>query len=368
MNKILDKTVLLCILMLPLYGFAGTEHKVLPFTKTKSIERSFPLKAQTQVEVVSKYGDIKFRNWDKDSVRFEVNVIAESDQEDYAEMLLGLAEIKFIAAGGSVRSELAWGEQLNAVKRNSMEMMLNLKKNHRIRIDHVVYLPKSTSVLIENRFGDVEMEAITGKLIAKVHHGDFRAGLVSEARLLNVKYGRIEAEEITVGEIQLSFGSMNLPAATELRIQSSGSEIRIGSAGQLNVKSSNDKFDIEKLHSLSGNSSLTSFRIRELLHAIDFDIRFGDIVVRKISRDYDHINLQSGSSDIELIFDPAASFGFDLDLDNVRSLVINSASKKITNDSQIEKRRIISGSFGKQNDSPVKVKLRTKAGNVRMEQ
>ncbi|QIA09748.1 hypothetical protein [Draconibacterium halophilum] len=47
------------------------------FTDTKEIRKSYAITPETQIEITNKYGKIDFKNWDKDSVKFQINIRVE---------------------------------------------------------------------------------------------------------------------------------------------------------------------------------------------------------------------------------------------------------------------------------------------------
>lgn len=47
------------------------------FTDTKEIRKSYAITPETQIEITNKYGKIDFKSWDKDSVKFQINIRVE---------------------------------------------------------------------------------------------------------------------------------------------------------------------------------------------------------------------------------------------------------------------------------------------------
>lgn len=363
----LVKTLLL--MLMPFAAAASgdeTSGSVYPHTETRTRSRSFPATAQPTVEIVNKYGDIQIRNWEKDSVRFEVQITAESDDREYMDLLLEMADVRFASNGSSIRAELLWGENVSAFKRSSVDVTLNVSKNHKLQISYVVFVPEKTNLKIDNRFGDVEVGDIGGKLYATLFHGDLRAKRIADARSVTVKYGRVDAEEIGEGYFDLSFGDMNIMKAQQLRIESSGSEIALEEVHQLDLRSVNDKLDLEKVYTLSGTSSMSDIRIRTLVLSADFSCKFGDFIVRKTEKHFQSINLSGASGDVRIGFENGAVFSYDLQLENSKGFSFPPAVVTVEQDETLDKKRMISGYFAKA-DQAVKVRISMRAVSVRFE-
>lgn len=344
---------------------AATENGSFPFSETKNISRSFPSVPNMRVEVINKYGDVQIETWNKDSVRVEVNITAQSDDMEDVRVLLDMADVDISGGSGFVLAQLNWGQNQSAWKRSAVEVMLNLNKDQRLNIDYTIYMPANLSLKIDNRFGNVMMGDFFGKTYLQVMHGDVRAHHLKDLRSAVVKYGRIDIDEMGEATVSLSFGEINCNQVDELTINSSSSEINIEKVNSLVVSSTSDKFDLEHVVKMTGSGMLSNFRIRELQQKIVLTAKFGSISLRKVQKDFEMISLTAYSNDISIGFETQAAFAFGIQLENGKNFTFPQSMVAVEEDELIGKIRRIKGTFNK--GTAQKVTISGKSTTLRFE-
>jgi hypothetical protein len=342
-----------------------TENGSFPFSETKNISRSFPSVPNMRVEVINKYGDVQIETWNKDSVRVEVNITAQSDDMEDVRVLLDMADVDISGGSGFVLAQLNWGQNQSAWKRSAVEVMLNLNKDQRLNIDYTIYMPANLSLKIDNRFGNVVFGDFTGKTYLQVMHGDVRAHQLKDLRSAVVKYGRMDIDELGEGTVSLSFGEINCNKVDELSINSSSSEINIEKVNALVVSSTSDKFDLEYVGKISGSGMLSNFRIRELTQKLVLTAKFGSVSIRKVKQDFEMITLSAYSNDVSIGFESQAAFAFGIQLENGKNFTFPQSMVNIEDDELIGKIRRIKGSFNK--GTSQKVTISGKSTTLRFE-
>lgn len=341
------------------------DHVPLNWSEEKYYTKSFAANSSSTVSVTNKYGDVKVENWDKDSVFFEVKIVAEADEAQHAKALIQIAEVEFITSGSQIEANLLWGKDLNTVKRSTVDMMLSLKNNQRIQIDFTVHVPKGVNLKVENRFGNILLPEITGKCYLEVNHGDVRSLLLKDARSVYVRYGKVDIRKVINGNFDLGFSDLTIEEADDISVKSSNTDIIIEKVQQVNFKSNNDHINIESAQKVSGSMMMSDTRIRELGHSLSLTCRFGDLNVRKVMSGFAGIMLDGNLTDISLAFENSASFGYTVSLENGKSFAPPAGNSKYE-EQVVGKSKIINGSFG--NGGANKVNVSVKASVVRFEQ
>lgn len=143
------------------------------------------------------------------------------------------------------------------------------------RIDYSIKMPEAINLIIDNSFGDVKIDGISGKLSLKVQHG-------------NVFIGKATAAG---NSMDIQFGDIRIETINQLNLVCQHGDIRIGSARDLEMKV---QFGDSKIDELSGhcriNSNHGDITIQKLagdLRDLDFDIMFSDLDIGNLgSRSY----------------------------------------------------------------------------------
>ena len=78
---------LICLMILPALGSAMDENS--PEEK-KTLLYSYPLNAETYVEIQNKYGNVEVDLWDKDSIEVRIEITVQSDKDEDLDEMMGL--------------------------------------------------------------------------------------------------------------------------------------------------------------------------------------------------------------------------------------------------------------------------------------
>lgn len=314
------KILLNLLWLIPFSGLASNDETVyLPYEETKSIRKSFAANSSTTVEIINKYGDISVETWDKDSVRFEVNITARASKLSSARELFEMADVKFTANSSVVLASLLWGENVNAFKRGSVEMTLAAGSSQEIRIDYKVYMPVNSTIKIENRFGDLFLPEIKGKTYISLWHGNLRGENIKNAKSIEVKYGDIKLKSVTEGELEILFGDIEIENAGELNIHASSGTVEIENIEDLHIEGTNNKIRIESAEEINIDLLLSDIRVRKLKKKFTAVTKMCDIKIDRTESSFQVIDCNSFGGDINLSFDPSSSFLFEANLEKSKT-------------------------------------------------
>ena len=206
--------------------------------KTKSIQRVFSLNEESYAEIANKYGDIVIEHWDKDSIDFEIEIIARSEKQWNLEDMLDKIDVDFTSSASFVLAETKWSDNVSFFTKKGYDIKQGLGSEDKIEVNYVIRLPKWLPLEISNRFGNVFIGKHEGDLEVFVSYGDFRAREIKKGKKIEVKYGKLKVKSIVYANIILGGAkSADIDEAEELIIESSSSEIEIAHVGNLNIRS-----------------------------------------------------------------------------------------------------------------------------------
>lgn len=349
-------------------GFAfANENKDRLFIHTESKNRSHSFYApdNSVLSIENKYGNIRFLNWEKDSVSIQVSITAHADRKDHAEMLLGLAEIEFKTLGSELQANLQWGKELSSTKRTAVETMLTMRSDQKIQIDFTVMLPKKMTIKVENRFGDVELPLEIKKCFIQLHHGDLRGEKIVDARSIHVRYGKVDIKEIQSADFDLVFSDLDIQKGEDISLKSSNSKITIESVSLLQIKSTNDKIHIEQLEKISGNISFSTLRVKTLGNSAQLVVKYGSILFKKVLANFSGINISGSGTDVDLNFESNAAFKCNITMENQKSFSSGFSLGKL-NETRVDKTVFYEGSIGK-NGTETKLMINLKSSHLRLD-
>ncbi|MCJ7447494.1 MAG: hypothetical protein MUO72_07375 [Bacteroidales bacterium] len=298
------------------------------FRKTVQVNRDMTL------ELNNKYGAIHITPWETDSlsVRVEVEAFA-SNQERLNKMFQGI-EINISETSYLVRAQTDFTQNISMLFESFKGMTSKLiPYESRIQINYFINAPEYLNMRIINKYGDVYMEDNTGTFSLSLSNGSFKANSLNKTSGIELTFCDATINKITGGDIDASFSEVVIGESQDLTITSVSSRFNLNRAGKINTESRRDKFFIGKVNSVRGNSYFTDFRIEELSNELNIETKYGSLNADLIDKTFELLTINSGYTDINLVFDPAVSY--NIDIRHVNSFLVLPEK-----DSRIEKKTL----------------------------
>jgi hypothetical protein len=336
-------------------------------SETRSFIKTLSVNSETTLEISNKYGRIEITPWNKDSVyiRAEIKAYAK-DRSKLSKMFDGIS-VNINDSKYLVRGQTEFTSNINTLF-ESFKGMTNkiIQYDSHIEINYYINIPEYLNLKIDNKYGDVYMENITGEFRITISNGSFKAGSIGKNSSLNMAFCDANINSIVSGNIDASFSEVSIGSSEDLSLNSISSKYDIKKAGMLRGESKRDKFFIESIGSLQFNSYFSDFKLNNLIKEINLTTRYGSLNTDLIEKDFESININSHYSDISLNFDQGASYNLDIRHLNTFLVLpdknIKTEQKALNED---KKEYMTTGTFGK-NPGKSKVKIDATRGNIYM--
>ncbi|WP_372651097.1 DUF4097 family beta strand repeat-containing protein [Draconibacterium sp.] len=337
------------------------------FTDTKEIRKSYAITPETQIEITNKYGKIDFKSWDKDSVKFLINIRVE--EKKLSKLEESIEEIDFDITNSEhyliVRTivEKNLGTLGREIKKFK-ETLLSSDGN--IQVDYTVWLPDSNRLKVDNKFGDIYIGDYKGEADITLSNGNMKA---HDFRHLNLTLNFADAtiNKIEKGRLDCNFSELFTKEMGTIHLQSKSTEFEFQEVESLSASSRRDKFRIRKVELLDAQCSFTTFRINKLVDRAKIQAEYGDIEMEGTEADFSGVNIESRSTDINLYFNSESAFSFDIQH--------TKADVSFDSDFSIEKEDVldekeneikITGNFRKTQNPSEKLTIRANSGNINL--
>lgn len=317
-------------------------------SETRNFIKTLPVGRQTTLEVYNKYGTIQITQWKKDSamIRSEIKAVA-SNKEKLDKMFDGIS-ISMSESATQIKAETKFTQNIGMLFENFKGMTSKLiTYDSRVEINYFITLPEYLNLRIENKYGDVYMEDITGDFSILISNGSFKANSIGKNSTLNLTFCDATINSIASGKIDASFSEISSKEIGDITINSISSKYEIKKAGTITIESRRDKFFIDNIKTIKGTAYFTDFNIKNLSHEASLSTRYGNLEIDPIEKGFESVNLNTGYTDVTLGFEPASSYNFEIRHLN-SFLVISDKSakteKKVLNEDK--KEYITSGTTG----------------------
>jgi len=361
MKKLIIQYKLLTLLMV-LYGLVSNGQV---FEKNRSLSREFALDPETEIQVSNKYGDIELISWDKDSIKFEIDVKVISNKESKAVTAFEYIDFDFKSTAHYIIAKTSFAGQgtfWSEVKDLASTVFTGSTTTH---IDYKIFLPANAIIKIDHKYGNIFISDYDGPLEIKLSNGDLKAYALSGKTKINMQFANANINKIDHGELTLGYYSeLQLEEGGELTIESRSSRLSINTAGDLRINSSRDKYFIGSVSDVDANNAFSYFEIGELRLSAKIEANYGDIVLRNIGSEVNNIQLSGASTDINIYKDKGQLFNLELVYNERAGIYFDDELKDKVTLKEDEKNKLVKtiGLLGEDNSKAVDLKAKVLSG------
>lgn len=337
---------------------------------TRTITRSFHVKKSDQLEISNKYGQIVIGTWDEDSVKVRIDITAFGKTYSEARKTMERVDIDFERSGSYINIETVFDRSSNYFVElwNSLsDDTKALLSKSKIEVNYEVMVPKYLKLEIENKFGDLFMEDLTGSIDISLLHGNLRAGELSGKTYIDMGFGDIKVDKIKNARLNLKGVYAEIKEAGNLNITSSASEWWIKNVDDIKINSRSDRnIRIDHVDVIDGEVLFSSLKIGELDRRANIDFNFADLKIETVAWNFELIDLNLSASDVRLSLN-TKSYLKVVDIEaRENKLVVPLAFLELDKDILDEKKELIrlSGDIGAANSYPAVLKINSGNGDV----
>ncbi len=331
------KNILFTISLFLLAGttFAGT------FDDSKVIRKAMPATDDFELEIKNKHGRIDVVTWKKDSVVLEITVTATSNKLDRLESIMEQVDVHFSEHDDYLAASTQWGGGANELRLD----VIKLFDDQTVRVDYKIWMPASTELELENKFGDISVENCNGKLKVDLSHGDFKAQFLKDAKAIKVHYGDINIKELEEGNIISKFGDVTIDKAEDLDLDIVSGDAEIEEVDEMTLKATSADVEIEEVNTLNFSSTLGEVEVEKLNKTVTGFLKFGGLDIEEVSPGFQGITLNGTNTDISIDFNPQIAFNYNVQLEKGKSFSIPSEGNTLAKDNAFDDVNQYEGTF-----------------------
>ena len=334
-------------------------------SETRNFIKTLPVGKETSMEIYNKYGTIQITQWKKDSamIRAEIKAVA-SNNEKLGKMFDGIS-INMTESRDLIRAETQFTQNIGMIFENFKGMTSKLiSYDSKVEINYYISMPEYLNLKIENKYGDVYMEDITGSFSISLSNGSFKANSIGKNSTMTLTFCDATINSLSSGKIDASFSEVSSNEFGDVSINSISSKYEVKKAGTITIESRRDKFYIDNIKSIKGNSYFTDFNLKNLNREASLSTKYGNFNIDLIENGFEAVNLKTGYTDVSLGFEPGSSY--NIDIRHLNSFLVVSdksarTEKKVLNEDK--KEYITTGTVGK-NPGGSKVSIDATHGDI----
>ncbi len=263
---------------------------------TKTISKSFDVNSDAEVFVKNKFGKVHFMNWEKNSISIEVTISVEASSEEKAQKFFDKIDISISGNSDRVTAITTFTQKFN-------------NNNNDFSVDYLVKLPKSISIEVDNKFGDIIINEVDGKCDITLGYGKIQAKrLMNQNNNLVIKFSEGYIGYVESSELELKYSELDIEEAVDMTAETKFSEFKIGSIDVLTLETGYDDDYIGSVRDLDIESGFSDVEVRSLGKRLVADCDYGELTVKQVAKDFTLIDITSSFSDGTIGLYPGVSF------------------------------------------------------------
>lgn len=294
---------------------------------TKSIKKDFSINLDGTAKFSNRYGKMTINTWDKDRVKINILITVNATSESNAQEVFNRISIDFENSADFVSAE-------TQIANNSNSWWSGWSDNDKsdFRINYEVYMPRSVSLDLKNRYGDAYIEKLENNATIDVKYGDFNMDGVGKALNVVLGYGNGNIVQAGNTDASISYSKFRLQKCKNGTFSSKYSKIAINEAEDLRINSAYDTYDIgtvqnyhsqgkydnvsiNKANNIVAFSKYSDYTVEHLTNSADFDLTYGGAKVNYIAKGFSEMRIVGKYADFRLNVENEASYQLDASAD-----------------------------------------------------
>lgn len=301
------------------------------------------------VKVINKYGNIKIRNWDKDSVKITTEINLYSTTQKKLQKLQKLIKTDYENDGNVIVAQTLFGDNKTMFIKEVQDFTRDLSPgtSKRIEVNYEIFLPKDVKLELNNEFGDIILGSLNNRLKVDLSSGSFTSADIENDVTLKFKFVNATMNDIKSGYMDVKYSTVNIHKADELNIESKSSEFYIDKAVLLKINLSRDKLFVGKLDFLYGTSGYSTVKVSLLNKELNSYFEYGEVTVSNMGKEVSLVDITSERTDIILYVPKDIAYKYNILYNENAWIFIPQKNVKPEYSEKIEDARILKGSAGK---------------------
>jgi len=320
---------------------------------SKSFKKKFTVGKDVRLNVASSFGKVHCNVWDKNLLTVDVQIKVSARNDKEAQRIMNQIDSQITGNSSAISITTKVGSINTSGKSNSFS------------IDYIINMPRTTTLDIRNRFGDVFIDETTSQATLEVEYGNLSVNrLLNSASTVTLKFSNGNIAKSEKINYALEYSTLNIKEATDIDARTKFSTINIEGANACKINSEYDTYKIEKAKSLVGTSKFTTINADELLQTIDLNVEYGSLDVDKINPSFTLINLTASFNNISIGIPASASYALTANMSFGDCKYPKASTVKVTEKSFTSKS--YSGHVGQSSNSSSKVTIKGNNSDVKL--
>ncbi|RPI45178.1 MAG: hypothetical protein EHM46_01990 [Bacteroidetes bacterium] len=339
------KSLLLSLLLIAATGFSLHAQDA-----RKEYSESYNISRGTTLSTDTKYSHVSLLTWDKDAVEILAVVEVKASSDAKAQEALEKVEVKIGQSGNIVSL--------------STEFDDGWSRNVQTRIDITVSVPSYINLEVDNSYGDLFIQEISGLALLDLKYSNFKADILSRGNENPVNRLDLAYSNGTIGkagrmDLNLAYSELEITSSDMLNMESKYSKLSGEKAGSIQTEGAYDKYFFDEIGSFSAALKYSGLKFGILRKGLQLESSYTNVSIGSLSGGFDKLDASLSYGNIEVDVEEGASFKLEAESKYGK---VNVAQEGKLNRMKESATMKVSGSVG--SNPRAEMNLITRYGNI----
>lgn len=330
---------------------------------TKEFHKEYTPGPNTTLEINNRYGDVVIESWDKNQIVIDVKVTVELPNKERAEKLISYIDVQFTEDENLIKAKTVIDDKFSFSGWGG--------ESKKFSIDYNIKMPAKTALTLANRYGNTEINELTGLVNLNIKYGNLTAGKLTRSNekpwsSIVLAYGKGTIEETGWMTLNIRYtGNLEITKSTALLLDSRYSKLSLGETSSVVGESKYDNIRIGNIKNLDLDNGYSDVNIGSLATKLRYEGSYGSFSVESIPADFESIDMETHYMGVKLGIAENASYELDGQV-RYGGLKYNEDNFKFKSRIIENNSTEIAGVVGKEESPKAKVKVVASYGSVRL--
>ena len=315
----------------------------------KFIERKFDVDKDATVQIANKFGEIHCEVWDQMQVAVKVEITVDASSKEKADKVFDRINV-----------EVTGDRRMVAGKTEVGNMSFN---NTEFSIDYYIIMHKTLNRELRKCFGEIFVEEADGKANIHLEYGDMEAMALNGADVdITIKFGEGSVDYMKNGRVNIEYSELDIKGANNLNVVSRFSELNVDKLESVVLDSQYDDIQFGQSGTADIVGRFSDIEIDQLNGNFSIDLQYGGLEADNISAGFTEGKVDAAFAEVDLTFDPKASFQVDAEM---KFCTLNYPSNaSVTHKEEGYVNNLYKGTIGSDKSATAMLRIDSKNGDV----
>jgi hypothetical protein len=289
--------LLLSLLLIVIVNFSlSAQDAQKTYTESYDIKKGVTLSSDT------KYSDIELLSWEKDVVDILVEVEVEASSKSRAEELMDKIEVQISKSGNTINLET--------------DLDNGWHRNSKFEINITIKAPAYINLNMENGYGDIYIQEVSGLALIDLKYGNMKAGTLSRGNekpynMIDLAYSNAEVDVAGWVEVELAYSDLEINQSNMLFVESKYSKLLGEKAGGIVTEGAYDKYFLDEIDSFVAELKYSGIKFGKLNKTLSLQSGYTNAKIESLSNNFDEVEASLSYGNIHMGLETGASFKFE---------------------------------------------------------